>query len=267
MHTRVSVIPSAAHTHARHTHTNNNALYWTQTSVTSLPPEFTRNQLRLSKKGEAYPPPLNSCQHSCSYSFLLLLYSHDSISNPKTYSLMHIFFLHQHKEETNTLLFLALNSPIPSCSSYSLPLLFSFSLTHNNKIPSAAISHQLHAWGVASQRRPRNKDTQSVVVGASVCQSHLHSTVFQPASFKRSSEGRAAVKVWCAARRRRGSTKRVCWWLTLKKAQRHESCALNQVHKEWMYGRNEQRQLAERSIPWFACFIPLTSNLYTSHGF
>lgn len=91
MYTEVSVIP-LAYTHAWHTQYthNNNALYWTQTSVTSLPPKFNRNQLRLSKKGETYPPLLcpfsnfisTFLQIFISLLVLFLLYSHDSISTP-----------------------------------------------------------------------------------------------------------------------------------------------------------------------------------------
>lgn len=81
------------HTHAWHTHANNDALHRAQTSVTSLPPEFNRNQLRLSKKGETYPPPL--CPSSDFISaflqlfipllFLLLPHCHDFISPPLSF--------------------------------------------------------------------------------------------------------------------------------------------------------------------------------------
>lgn len=130
-------------------------------------------------------PPLTSSLHSCSYLFLPIprFYCTDMTSSA--------LLLRQDKEETGTLLFVALNSPVPFLLFFAFsPLSYSLAtLAHNNKIPSAAISHQLHAWGVASQPSPRNKDTQSVVVGTAVCQSHLHSMAFQPARFKRSSEG------------------------------------------------------------------------------
>lgn len=69
---------------------NNDALYRAQTSMTSLPPEFTRNQLRLSKKGEFSPPPLCPSPDFISallqlfipLLFLLLLHCHDFISTP-----------------------------------------------------------------------------------------------------------------------------------------------------------------------------------------
>lgn len=62
-----------------HTHTNNDALYCSQTSVTSLPPDFIGNQLRLSKKGEMYPPPPLCTSSDFIFTFLqLFIPSHSS---------------------------------------------------------------------------------------------------------------------------------------------------------------------------------------------
>lgn len=79
------------------THTQ---IYCTQTSVTSLPPEFTGNQLRLSKRGETYPPPCpppplwpssdfisTFLQLFIPLLFLLLLHCHDFISTPLLFSI------------------------------------------------------------------------------------------------------------------------------------------------------------------------------------
>lgn len=84
-----------------HTHTNNDALYCSQTSVTSEAPDFTRNQLRLSKKRETYPPPPPPCPSSdfistflqlfIPFSFLFLLYCHDFVSPPLLFK--RIYFL------------------------------------------------------------------------------------------------------------------------------------------------------------------------------
>lgn len=186
-----------------HTHTNNDALYCSQTSVTSLPPDFTGNQLRLSKKGETYPPPFCTLLWLYRYipaaipSFPFLLFTvlawlHRSLLFCSNLDLnaRFLFFLSTRTKRRQARCYLLLLSPIPFLLLAFSPLCYSLAtLAHNNKIPSAAISHQLHARGVASHPSPRNKDTQSVVVGTTVCQSHLHSVAFQPALFKWSSEG------------------------------------------------------------------------------
>lgn len=152
--------------------------------MTSLPPEFGRNQLRLSKKGETCPPPvgLSPARHSPSYSFLsyfsFLLHCRDFIGTPllfkATISTCTFSFFSGTKRRQTRSYFLLLTVPSPLFPSSFCPRLFSvYSRTHNNKIPSAAISHQPHAWGDASQLWPWNKDTPSAAVGASVGQLHL----------------------------------------------------------------------------------------------
>ena len=91
-------------------------------------------------------PPLTSFQHSSCKSFLSYF---SFFTTPQRFSFVSNLHLSAH------FLFSARakrgqlfpNSPVPSVPSYS-----PCTLTHNNKIPSAAISHQLHARGVASQR-------------------------------------------------------------------------------------------------------------------
>lgn len=137
-----------------------------------LPPEFSSNP--------GLSPPLSSFRHSSCYSFCLLPFTMTSSAllfcSKRTFSL-----LRAHpgtKQRLTHCYFLLLT--VPSSFSHLICSLLCpcYSHTHNNKIPSTAISHQLHAWGVASQGWPRNKDTQSVVVGTAVCQSHLHDSIF-----------------------------------------------------------------------------------------
>ena len=200
-------------------------------------------------------PPLTSFQHSSCKSFLSYF---SFFTTPQRFSFVSNLHLNAH------FLFSARtkkgqlfpNSPIPSFP-YS-PRTLSHTITKYQALPSP-ISRMLGELR-RSAGRGIQSDTQSVVVGAAVCQSHLHSMVFQPASFKWSSGRKAAVRVWCAPSRRRGSVMHVCVCVCVcvcarvlvgntEKAQRHESCALTQVRNEWMHGGNEQRQLASRSIP------------------
>lgn len=97
--------------------------------------------------------------------------------------------------------------------------------------------------------RPRNKGTQSDDVGATVCQSHLHSTVIQPESFKWSSERESCCQGLVLTKTSEGRHKACVLLVNTEKAQRLKSGAFIWVHKEWMYGGDVQRQLAKRSKP------------------
>lgn len=121
-------------------------------------------------------------RHSPSYSFLsyfsFLLHCRDFIRTPllfkATISKCTFSFFPSTKRRQTRSYFSLLTVPSPLFSLLLPSLAYSpCTLTHNNKIPSAAISHQLHARGGASQRRPWNKDTPSAAVGASVCQLQL----------------------------------------------------------------------------------------------
>lgn len=178
---------------------------------------------------------------------------------------MHIFFLQQDKEETGTQLFLALNSPIPSCSPYSLSLAYSLgSLSHTitkyQALPSP-ISCMLGE--LRRSAGPRNKDTQSVVVGASVCQSHLHSTVFQPASFKWSSEEGELLSRSGVHRDVGGEAWSMCaggeQWKSPAAGKLCVYSSTQRVNVWWEWAETDGWK---KHTSGFACFIPLTSNLY-----
>lgn len=164
------------------TQTNNDV----QTSVTSLPPEFTRNQLRLSMTGNLLlllsVPPLTSFRHSSSYSFLCYSPCYCTAMTSSALLFCSNVYLNAHflsspgqRGDRHAVTFLLSTAPSP-LALLILSLSHSLcALTHNNKIPSAAISHQLHAWGVASQHWASRIRTHSqLLLAPLVCQSHLH---------------------------------------------------------------------------------------------
>lgn len=162
---------------------------------------------------------------------------------------MHIFFLHQHKEETDTQLFLALYSPIPSFL-FSFPpspilRVLSHTITKYQALPSP-ISCMLGEL----QLRPWNKDTPSAAVAASVYQLHLRYfriwPVFQPMSFKWSNERKLLSRSgarWDLGENR-GLHDTFVQLVNTETAWRHESCALTEAHEE-----NVWWETAERSTP------------------
>lgn len=182
-------------------------------------------------------PPLTSFLHSSSNSllllFLLLLYCHDFINPPPLFERISkcTFSFSARTKRRQTLCYsLLLTVPFPLallilCLSHSLAAL-SNTITKYQALPSP-ISRMLGE--LRRSAGPRNRDTQSVVVGATVCQSHLHSTVFQPASFKWSGKGEllsmSGVR-WNVGGGKHEKHKR--WWCT-EKARRRESCALTWV--------------------------------------
>lgn len=192
-------------------------------------------------------PPLSSVLHSSSYAFLCCC----SFHCPATISSALVFCSNLYlnaqihsspgQRGDRRCYFLLLTVPSP-LALLILSLFYSLAtLTHNNKIPSAAISHQLHAWGAVQQRWPRNKDTQSVVVGATVCQSHLHSMVFQPACLKWGSEGELQSRSAVDSVVGWGCKKDCVLVVNTDKATQNESCALTQDHKAWKYRRKMSR--------------------------
>ncbi len=137
--------------------------------------------------------PLTSFQHSSSYSFLCCSFfflTADFISIPLLikciYKCTFSFFTRTKRRQTRS--YSLLPSPLALLILSPSPILsvVSHTITKYQALPSP-ISCMLGE--LRRSAGPRNEDTQSVVVGAAVCQSHLHSTVFQPASFKWSSEG------------------------------------------------------------------------------
>lgn len=150
----------SVHTCMTHVHTNNDTLSCSQTSVTSLLSEFTRNQLRLSKKEETYPPPLwPSSDFISTFPQLFIPCVVSSFYCPAMTSSALLFCAHVYlnaqfhsspgQRGDRRCYFLLLTVPSP-LALLILSLFCSLAtLTHNNKIPSAAISHQLHAWGAA----------------------------------------------------------------------------------------------------------------------
>lgn len=142
------VVPQRRHT--SRTQIMTHSIVQQTSAVTPLPPEFTRNQLRLSKKGEIPPPPL--CPSPPFISALLQLFipllfllfncaamtSSALLFCSKLRLNAHFLSSPKTKRRQTRSHVLLLTVPSPRFSSYSLP--------HTQQQNTKCCHLQLHAW-------------------------------------------------------------------------------------------------------------------------